>query len=125
MKIKLKPWDEVVRLAKERGIYDYDGCTEYVFGIDKDLLPWGGYVESKPADEDGNYFIDDGWWVKGYMVEPVTSDDVLRYGEIITDDQIYSPNIRMRLIAYNDSLYYHKMRDGEVVGFRRVGTADA
>lgn len=33
MKIKLKPWDEVVELAKDHGVYDYDSIgIGYVLG---------------------------------------------------------------------------------------------
>ena len=58
-------------------------------------------------------------------------DDVLRYGAILTDDEFYEiPNkaspkrlryIRVRIISFNDVVYYHKMLDGEVVEFKKVG----
>ncbi len=131
MKIKLKPWNEVVELAKEHGVYDPGINTVYVFGIDRDTLPWGDYIESMPADEVGDYFVfvDGGWWVKGYMVEsaaPAAPDDILRYGKFMTDDVINGKDyIRIRLISYNGDLYYHKMADGDVVECRKVGTANA
>lgn len=62
--------------------------------------------------------------------------DILRYGKVITDDQLYTINVdvdrrpvtgdvRIRLIAYEGNLYFHKMADGEVVDCRKVGKADA
>ena len=69
MMIKLKPWDEVVELAKEYCVYSCNFNTEHVLGITKDALPWGNYIESEPADKDGDYFVDGYWWVKEYMVE--------------------------------------------------------
>ena len=62
--------------------------------------------------------------------ELVNPDNILRYGKVITyDDMLVSDHdayehIRIRLIAYNDDLYYHKMVDGEVVECRKVGRAD-
>ena len=41
MRIKLKPWDEVVELAKEYCVYSCNFNTERVFGITKDALLWG------------------------------------------------------------------------------------
>lgn len=101
------------------------------WGIDGDVLPWGNYMESEPADKVGDYYVDGGWWVKGYMVESPELDDILRYGTFVADDELYAGNykwaddIRIRLISYNGELYYHKMRDGDVVECRKVGRADA
>ena len=38
-------------------------------------------------------------------------------GFILSDGQ----NIRIRIISYNDYIYYHKMTDGEVVDFKPIG----
>lgn len=131
MMIKLKPWNEVVELAKEHDVYDCCGNAEYVFGLDKNVLPWGGYIESATADENGDYFVDGRWWVKGYMVEHAAFDDILRYGEIIADDAYASvvtefgrrQSVRIRLISYDGRLWYHKMVSGNVVDCRYVGKA--
>lgn len=58
-------------------------------------------------------------------------DNVLRYGTVLIDDEFYEiPNdaspkrlryVRVRIISFNDVLYYHKMLDGEVVEFKKVG----
>lgn len=61
------------------------------------------------------------------------SENVLRYGLVITDDAFGKTvaefgqrnAIRIRLISYCDKLYYHKMIDGEVVEFKIVGKANA
>lgn len=128
MKIKLKPWNEVVRLEEERTGCVFEDGIDDVFGLYEDDLPWGNYVVSKPADSDGDYFVNETAWVHDWMIdkdEP-TSNDLLRYGEVITDDNIYGEDaIRVRLIAYAGELWYHKMVDGNVVDCRRVGTADA
>lgn len=79
---------------------------------------------------------DDMWWCFKTNVEimpEVNSENVLRYGWVITDDAFGETvtefgqcnAIRIRLISYFDKLYYHKMIDGEVVDFKIVGKANA
>ena len=52
-----------------------------------------------------------------------TSNDLLRYGEILTDDifveyeknsAVFYTNTRLRIIKYEGHVYYHKMIDGEI-----------
>lgn len=132
MVVKLKPWDEVVNEAKHRG--EYGRYTGLAFCLDKGDLPWGNWVYSDSPDEDGDYFVCHSRWVRSYMVAEVendccemsASDDVLRHGKVITDDIMDGEEyIRIRLIAYNGGLYYHKMVDGDVVKYRKVGMTDA
>ena len=77
---------------------------------------------------------DDKWWCFKADVELMhepNSENVLRYGWVITDDETFTDNaewagcIRIRLISYCDNLYYHKMVDDEVVDFKPVGKANA
>lgn len=142
MKIKLKPWGEVVALTKKRGnfVTECDDGTVVAFGLTADVLPWGQYTEAVGVNTDGNYFVlnksgNNCRRVHPYMIDstPPTSDDLLRYGKVIADDAYGSiatnfgkrQAVRIRLIAYDGKLWYHKMVDGNVVDFRRVGTADA
>lgn len=54
-------------------------------------------------------------------------DDVLHYGTILTDDNLIHTckdecdYVRIRIIACDGVVYYHKMIDGEVVEFKKVG----
>lgn len=58
-------------------------------------------------------------------------DDVLRYGAILTDDQVYEqPNeenakflrfVRIRLISCKGNIYYLREKSGEVKEFKKVG----
>lgn len=56
-------------------------------------------------------------------------DDVLRYGTILTDDYFHHfyedegilAFVRIRLVSYEDDIYYIKMINGEVVEFKKVG----
>lgn len=49
--------------------------------------------------------------------------DIIHYGTIVTDDDIEAKDgtfIRIRIIAYEGYLYYHKMVNGEVIEFKRM-----
>ena len=54
--------------------------------------------------------------------EKVTSDDVLRYGRILTNDEFKEANVRIRTIRYNNRIFYLKMKDGEVVKYKELTT---
>lgn len=139
MKIKLKPWDEVVSLSKKYGDFtEYDDGSVAVFSLTVNDLPWGQCTELIDVDAYGNYFVwnasgDNRWFVYPYMIEQDSSisDDLLRYGEIFVDENMLLSNddahdhIRIRLISYGGMIWYHKMVGSEVVDCRRVGTADA
>jgi len=50
-----------------------------------------------------------------------TEPEVLRCGTYLSDDNYLSENeesVRIRIINYNDKIYYHKMISGECVEFR-------
>ena len=95
----------------------------YVFGVDK---TWAGWGQVRDVSKHIGYFrdVEDGFDFPLYLIDEVTDKDVLRYGEIISDENfvLYSgQNIRIRIISYNDYIYYHKMADGEVVDFKPIG----
>ena len=61
----------------------------------------------------------------------ITPDDVLRYGVILTDDNLYCELqteddfknykcVRIRTISYESRIFYHKMVNGEVVEFKEL-----
>lgn len=54
--------------------------------------------------------------------ERVTSNDVLRYGRILTNDEFKEENVRIRTIRYNNRIFYLKMKDGEVVRYQELTT---
>ena len=55
-------------------------------------------------------------------------DDVLRYGTILTDEELcdrcdeMAAEVRIRLFSYESVIYYIKMVNGEVKEFKKVGT---
>ena len=95
----------------------------HVYGVDKTWAGWGQvrdvykYVSSFRDVEDGFDF-------PLYLIDKITDKDVLRYGEVINDESFIlsdGQNFRIRIISYNDYIYYHKMADGEVVDFKPIG----
>lgn len=50
--------------------------------------------------------------------------DIIHYGTIVTDNDIESKDgnfIRVRIIVYEGNIYYHKMVNGDVVEFKKIG----
>ena len=98
-------------------------ANDRVWGVDN---TWAGWGQVRDVCKGINYFCDveDGYSVPLYLIDKVTDKDVLRYGEIINDESfvLYNgQNIRIRIISYNDYIYYHKMADGEIVDFKPIG----
>ena len=123
MKVKIMDYETAKAkvLAREQNPYYTNDKT--VWGVDKTWAGWGQvrdvykYVSSFRDVEDGFDF-------PLYLIDKVTDKDVLRYGEIINDESFVlsdSQNVRIRIISYNDYIYYHKMTDGEVVDFKPIG----
>ena len=93
-----------------------------VWGVDK---TWAGWGQVRDIYTDFDSFCDeeDGYAFPLYLIDEVADKDVLRYGEIINDESfvLYSgQNVIIRIISYNDYIYYHKMVDGEVVDFKPI-----
>lgn len=61
-------------------------------------------------------------------VRSITSEETLRYGDVLTDDSWYYFNydnaredfVRVRTIRYDSRIFYHKMVNGEVVEFKEL-----
>lgn len=91
------------------------------------------YLEVVDIDEVTNalpkYKLHDDWgdfwsycfgWNKEY-----NANEVLRYGNILTDDSYYVEGLnggshRIRTISYDNRIFYHKMMNGEVVEFKEL-----
>ena len=94
-----------------------------IYGVDK---TWAGWGRVRDVSKHTYYFrdVEDGYDFPLYLIDEVTDKNVLRYGEIISDESfvLYSgQNVRIRIISYNDYIYYHKMVDGEIVDFKSIG----
>ena len=94
-----------------------------VWGVDK---TWAGWGQVRDVSKRIGYFRDvkDGYDFPLYLIDEVTDKDVLRYDEVINDESFVlsdGQNVRIRIISYNDYIYYHKMADGEVIDFKPIG----
>lgn len=95
-----------------------------VWGVDNTWAGWGQVRDVEKRFDNSFCDVEDGYVFPLYLIDKVTDKDVLRYGEIINDESfvLYSgQNVRIRIISYNDYIYYHKMADGEVVDFKPIG----
>ena len=112
-KAKVLAREQNPRIANER----------HVYGVDKTWAGWG-QVRDVYKHINGFRDVEDGYELPLYLIDKVTDKDVLRYGEIISDESfiLYNgQNVRIRIFSYNDYIYYHKMADGEVVDFKSIG----
>ena len=94
----------------------------HVYGVSKS---WAGWGQVRDVSKRIGYFrdVENGFDFPLYLIDKVTDKDVLRYGEIISDESfvLYNgQNVRIRIVSYNDHIYYHKMVDGEVVDFKPI-----
>ena len=99
-------------------------ANDRVWGVDKTWAGWGQVRDIEKRFDNSFCDVEDGYVFPSYLIDEITNKDVLRYGEIISDESfvLYSgQNVRIRIISYNDYIYYHKMADGEVVDFKSIG----
>ena len=99
-------------------------ANDRVWGVDNTWAGWGQVRDIEKRFDNSFCDVEDGYVFPSYLIDEITNKDVLRYGEIINDESfvLYSgQNVRIRIISYNDYIYYHKMTDGEVVDFKPIG----
>ena len=123
MKVKIMDYETAKAevLARERN--PQLANERHVYGVDKTWAGWG-QVRDVYKHINGFRDVEDGYELPLYLIDKVTDKDVLRYGEIISDESfiLYNgQNVRIRIFSYNDYIYYHKMADGEVVDFKSIG----
>ena len=142
MKMHLMTFDE----AREAFIREYPMETDaieegYTFGIGKDFLPWGENVEVniKTLDNSNNlstYKLYN-FFVPTCMFKIVDENpadknldkelfviDILRYGTVLSDDELLDETkacVRIKVMSYEQNIYYIKMVNSEIVGFKKVG----
>ena len=123
MKAKIMDYETAKAEVLAREQNPYIANEMHVYGVDK---TWAGWGQVRDVHKHISSFrdVEDGYDLPLYLIDKVTDKDVLRYGEIINDENfvLYSgQNVRIRIISYNDYIYYHKMADGEVVDFKPIG----
>ena len=95
-----------------------------VWGVSKSWAGWGQVRDIEKRFDNSFCDVEDGYVFPLYLIDEITNKDVLRYGEIINDENfvLYSgQNVRIRIFSYNDYIYYIKMADGEIVDFKPIG----
>ena len=123
MKVKIMDYETAKAKVLAREQNPHIANERHVYGVDKTWAGWG-QVRDVYKHISGFRDVEDGYEFPLYLIDKVTDKDVLRYGEIINDESfvLYSgQNVRIRIISYNDYIYYHKMADGEVVDFKSIG----
>ena len=111
-------------LAREQNLYIANEM--HVYGVDNTWAGWG-QVRDVYKHISGFRDVEDGFDFPLYLIDEVTDKDVLRYGEVIVDENLVDfaidgkNYVRIRIFSYNDYIYYIKMADGEVVDFKPIG----
>ena len=126
MKVKIMDYETAKAEALAREQNPYIANDKRVWGVDKTWTGWGQVRDVEKRFDNSFCDVEDGYVFPLYLIDKFTDKDVLRYGEIINDESfvLYSgQNVRIRIISYNDSIYYHKMVNGEVVEFKEIGLA--
>ena len=124
MKVKIMDYETAKAEVLAREQNPYITNERYVYGVTKSWAGWGQVRDVEKRSDNSFCDVEDGYKLPLYLIDEVTDKDVLRYGEIINDESfvLYSgQNVRIRIISYNDYIYYHKMADGEVVDFKPIG----
>ena len=124
MKVKIMDYETAKAevLAREQNPCYANDKT--VWGVVKTWAGWGQVRDIAKSFDNSFCDVEDGYVFPSYLIDEITNKDVLRYGEIINDESYVlsdGQNIRIRIISYNDYIYYHKMADGEVVDFKPIG----
>ena len=124
MKVKIMDYEtakaEVLAREQEPRLAN----DKMVWGVDNTWAGWGQVRDIEKRFDNSFCDVEDGYVFPLYLIDKVTDKDELRYGEIISDESFIlsdGQNIRIRIISYNDYIYYHKMADGEIVDFKPIG----
>ena len=126
MKAKIMDYETAKAEVLAREQNPYIANEMHVYGVDKTWAGWG-QVRDVYKHISGFRDVEDGYDLPLYLIDKVTDKDVLRYGEVIVDENLVDfaiddkNYVRIRIFSYNDYIYYHKMVDGKVVDFKPIG----
>ena len=123
MKVKIMDYETAKAEVLARENNPYIANDTIVWGVERN---WEGWGKVREVYKDLEYFLDaeNGYYFPTYLITDVTPEDVLRYGEVIINEEFVEyGSIRIRIISYSGSIYYHKMVNGDVVEFKEIGLA--
>ena len=135
MKMHLMTFDKACEAFDKECHTENNSVKDSVFGIGKYSIPWGENVEVDIGTLNNNNNIStyelNYYFVPTCMFESLDeyhlTIDVLRYGTVLTDDELYdrcddmAAEVRIRLFSYENVIYYIKMINGKVEEFKKVG----
>lgn len=136
MKMRLMTFDEACKAFYKEYPTKVSSSEGYVFGLGENLLPWGENVEvdiesldnkySLPTYKLNDFFVPTCFFKtcdENFDKDPCVVD-FLRYSIILTDDELLDETnacVRIKIISYEQAVYYIKRVNGEVVEFKKVG----
>lgn len=141
MKMRLMTFDEACEACVEAYPMSSNFINRTLLGIEKESIPWGKKVEVNintlsngciPAYELNGFFVptcvfkvdDNNLEDDESLDEESIANDILRYGTILTDDELWDETdacVHIKIVSYEQAVYYVKMVNGEVVEFKKVG----
>ena len=129
MKMRLMTFDEACKAYGEAYPMSAYLTGQSLLGIGKKSIPW-----SEKVEVDINTLINGHtptYQLNGFSVptcvfktDDANPNDVLRYGTILTDDELWDETdacVRIKIVSYEQAVYYVKMINGEAVEFKKVG----
>ena len=123
MKVKIMDYETAKAKVLAREQEPRLANDKMVWGVDNTWAGWGQVRDIEKRFDNSFCDVEDGYVFPSYLIDEITNKDVLRYGEIISDESFVlsdGQNVRIRIISYNDYIYYHKMAEGEVVDFKPI-----
>ena len=144
MKMRLMTFDEACEACVEAYPMSANFINRTLLGIEKESIPWGKKVEVDintlsngciPTYELNGFFIptcvfktdDENLDDDGSLDKESIANDILRYGTILTDDELWDETdacVRIKIVSYEQTVYYVKMINGEAVEFKKVGVVE-
>lgn len=135
MKMRLMTFDEACEACREAYPMSANLINKSLLGIGKKSIPWGKKVEVDINTLSNGYIPT--YELNGFLVPTCAfkvddesldkesiANDIFRYGTILTDDELWDETdayIRIKIVSYEQTVYYVKMVNGEVVNFKKVG----
>lgn len=129
MKMRLMTFDEAYKALSEAYPISAILTNKSLLGIGKKSIPWGKKVEVDINTLSNGYiptYALNGLLVPAcvFKADDANSNDVLRYGIILTDDELWDETdacVRIKIVSYEQTVYYVKMINGKIAEFKKVG----